>query len=105
MPVVENKVVPLDKSFDKLDGSEENKEKKINSKKAEDAEVTGSGSSKLKSNASLKLQFDFKDEFVSFYNKCTYDNAKLALIWLMDTANIKFSISVYISQIFILKML
>ena len=102
MPVVENKVVPMDRSSEGLDASDDKNAEKINSKKAEDVEATGSGSSKLNQNVSLNFQFNIMEEISGLYERCTYDNAKLAIIWFLDTANIKFSISVCLFFVMIL---
>ena len=48
--------------------------------------------------SSLKFNFDFDlmVELRHLYEACTYENAKLAMIWFLDTASIKFSMSVSI---------
>lgn len=101
MPVVENKVVPMERSAEKMDAGHRraddvatgtHKSGKKESIARDDSSKNQSGSGPK--DVEVNVDFNFKDEFHKVWELLTYSNFKLAMVWFLDSANIRFSISV-----------
>lgn len=100
MPVVENKVVPMERSAEKLDSGSGSDNRRAGDLptgiKSQRYGSKDGSSSKTPRRGRIDINVDFNlvEELHEFWKALTYDNIKWAMVWFLDTASISFNISV-----------